>query len=159
MSLLNLISIKNNTFIRKGKKTMIDDEIDAKLKEIEGRPHNTSAGEEASKKMKEDIINMYEKSLGNKNDECVNDPIEKGYGNACKDKNFANNVLNNENDPTIKAYKDFADEIDDHIDNPTIDSNESNNGRIVKRRIDLSITRENGKVIHSSDTIPSIHCW
>ena len=82
------------------------------------------------------------------------DPIEKGYGNACKDKNFANNVLNNENDPTAKAYKDFADEIDDHIDDPTIDSNESNNGRIVKRRIDLSITRENGKVIHSSDTIP-----
>ena len=87
-------------------------------------------------------------------EEKKNDPIEKGYGNACKDKNFANSVLNNENDSTAKAYKDFADEIDYHIDDPTIDSNESNNGRIVKRRIDLSITRENGKVIHSSDTIP-----
>lgn len=144
---------ENNTFIRKGKKTMIDDEIVAKLKEVEWRPHNTSAGEEASKKMKEDIIDMYEKSLGNKNDERVNDPIEQGYDNACKDQNFTNK-LNNENDPTAKAYKDFADEIDDHIDDPTIDSNESNTGRVVKRRIDLSITRENGKVIHSSDTIP-----
>lgn len=42
---------------------MIDDEIVAKLKEVET--------------------------------ERKDDPIEKGYGNACKDKNFANNVLNN----------------------------------------------------------------
>ena len=78
------------------------------------------------------------------------DPIEQGFANACKDKNFANNVLNNKNDPTAKAYKDFAVEIDRHVD----DLNESNDGRIVKRKIDFSITRENGKVIYSSETFP-----
>lgn len=87
-------------------------------------------------------------------EEKMDDPIEKGYSNACKDQNFANNVLKNENDPTAKAYKDFADEIDEYVDDHTSDSNESNDGRIVKRRIDFSITRENGKVIHSSETIP-----
>jgi len=87
-------------------------------------------------------------------EEKKNDPIERGYENACKDQNFTNNVLNNENDPTTKAYKDFADVIDDHIDDPTNDSNEYNNGRVVKRRIDFSITRENGKIINSSETIP-----
>lgn len=86
--------------------------------------------------------------------EIPDDPIERGYSNACKDKNFVNNVLNNENDPTVKAYKDFADEIDDNIDDPTIDSNESNEESFVKRRIDFSITRENGKIINSSETIP-----
>ena len=118
---------------------MIDDEIVNKLKEVEVRPHNTSAGEEASKKMKEDIIDMYEKSLGNKNDERVNDPIEQGYDNACKDQNFTSK-LDNENDPTAKAYKDFADEID--------------NGHVEKRMMKFSITREDGKLIHSSETIP-----
>jgi len=128
---------------------MIDDEIVDKLKEVEWRPHNTSAGEEASKKMKEDIIDMYEKSLGNKNDERVNDPIEQGYDNACKDQNFTNK-LDNENDPTAKAYKDFADEIDDRNDN----SNKSDKGCVEKRMMNLSITREDGKLIHSSKTIP-----
>ena len=101
--------------------------------------------------------------LGDVVEEITNDPIEKGYSNACKDKNFINNVLNNENDQTAKAYKDFADEIDKHVDH-TNDSNESNEHiddstesdkrRIVKQMIDLSIVRENGKLIHSSETIP-----
>jgi hypothetical protein len=86
---------------------MIDDEIVDKLKEVEVRPpHNTSAGEEASKKMKEDIIDMYEKSLGNKND--------------------------------------------DHDDN----SDKSDKGCVEKRMMKFSITREDGKLIHSSETIP-----
>lgn len=34
------------------------------------------------------------------------------------------------------------------------DSKESNEGSVVKRRIDFSIIRENGKLIHSSESIP-----
>lgn len=79
------------------------------------------------------------------------DPIEKGFNNACKDQNFANNVLNNEKDPTVKAYKDFVDEIGDHTND---NSNESDKGHVEKRMMNFSITREDGKVIHSSKTIP-----
>ena len=89
--------------------------------------------------------------------ERTDDPIEQGFSNACKDQNFTNKILNNENDPTTKAYKDFADEIDKHVDDSNKSNehvDESNNGRIVKRRIDISIRRENGKVIHSSESIP-----
>ena len=39
---------------------------------------------------------------------------------------------------------------DEHVDG----SNESKNGCIVKRKIDFSITRENDKVIYSSETFP-----
>ena len=51
------------------------------------------------------------------------------------------------NDQTEKSYKDFADK---HVN----DSKKSNEGSIVKRKIDFSITRENGKIINSSETIP-----
>lgn len=50
-------------------------------------------------------------------------------------------------DQTTKDYKDF---VDDHVD----DSKKSNEGSIVKRKIDFSITRENNKIINSSETIP-----
>lgn len=51
------------------------------------------------------------------------------------------------NDQTEKVYKDF---VDEHVD----DSKKSNEGSVVKRKIDFSITRENGKIINSSETIP-----
>ena len=51
------------------------------------------------------------------------------------------------NDQTEKDYKDFADE---RVDN----SKKSNEGSNIKRKIDFSITRENGKLIYSSESIP-----
>lgn len=50
-------------------------------------------------------------------------------------------------DQTEKDYKDF---VDEHVDG----SKKSNEGSIVKRKIDFSIIRENGKIINSSETIP-----
>ena len=38
----------------------------------------------------------------------------------------------------------------EHVD----DSKKSNEGSNIRRKIDFSITRENGKLIHSSETIP-----
>lgn len=48
---------------------------------------------------------------------------------------------------TEKDYKDF---VDEHVDG----SKKSNEGSIIKRKIDFSIIRENGKIINSSETIP-----
>lgn len=50
-------------------------------------------------------------------------------------------------DQTEKDYKDF---VDEHVN----DSKKSNEGSIIKRKIDFSIIRENGKIINSSETIP-----
>ena len=82
---------------------MIDDEIVDKLRENERPPYNSSSDEEDIKKMKDNIFNTMDKTLGNKN---------------------------NDND-----------------------SKKSNEGSNKKQRIDFSITRENGKIINSSETM------
>lgn len=51
------------------------------------------------------------------------------------------------NDQTEKDYKDF---VDERVDN----SKKSNKGSNIKRKIDFSSTRENGKLIYSSESIP-----
>ena len=80
-----------------------DDEIVDKLRENERPPYNSSSDEEDIKKMKDNIFNTMDKTLGNKN---------------------------NDND-----------------------SKKSNEGSNKKQRIDFSITRENGKIINSSETM------
>lgn len=53
----------------------------------------------------------------------------------------------NMDDKASKAFKEF---VDEHVD----DSKKSNEGSNKKRKIDFSISRENGKLIHSSESIP-----
>ena len=101
--MLNLISTKKNTFIRKDKYIMIDDEIAAKLREIERPPYNSSSSEEDIEKIKDDI---------------------------------------------------FDDTVDKPLENKNNDYKKSNEGSNKKRKIDFSIVRENGKLIHSSESIP-----
>ena len=81
---------------------MIDDEIVDRLREIERPPYDSSSGEEDIKKMKDDIFNTMDETLGNKNN----------------------------------------------------DSKKSNEESNKQRKIDFSIARENGKLIHSSESIP-----
>ena len=82
---------------------MIDDEIVAKLREIERPPYNSSSSEEDVEKIKDDI---------------------------------------------------FDDTVDKPLENKNNDSKKSNEGSNKKRKIDFSIVRENGKLIHSSESIP-----